>query len=159
MRVAIAACLIAGAIGVMVPGARPAAAAEAVYKVNSSLSPDAIWAKVGDFCGIRAWHPAVRACSIGRQGEVRTVILRVGGTFIDKLVSRDERARSYTYTMISTPLPVKDCTATLKVLSDGKGSLITWSASFKPSRGKGESGAAAAVVALFKPGVDSLARP
>src|SRR5262249_27760214 len=28
-------------------------------KASSKLSADALWAKIGDFCGISKWHPAV----------------------------------------------------------------------------------------------------
>jgi len=34
-----------------------AQALESSAKAASKLSPDAMWAKVGDFCGIAKWHP------------------------------------------------------------------------------------------------------
>ena len=39
----------------------------------SSMSADALWKKVGDFCGIAAWHPAIEnAPSVQTASSVRS---------------------------------------------------------------------------------------
>ena len=40
-----------------------AGAVESTYKATSTAAPEAVWKKIGDFCGIATWHPAVKnAC-------------------------------------------------------------------------------------------------
>ncbi len=41
-----------------------AQALESSAKAASKLSADALWAKIGDFCGISKWHPAVEKCEL-----------------------------------------------------------------------------------------------
>ena len=36
--------------------------------VTSSMSPDALWKKVGGFCGIGDWHPAAERCVLSADG-------------------------------------------------------------------------------------------
>jgi len=35
-----------------------ALAVDSSVTMTSSMPPDALWKKVGDFCGIASWHPA-----------------------------------------------------------------------------------------------------
>ena len=39
-------------------------ALESSAKAASKLSADAMWAKIGDFCGISKWHPAIEKCEL-----------------------------------------------------------------------------------------------
>ena len=48
--------------------------------MTSSMSPDALWKKVGDFCGIGDWHPAVEKCVLSADGKQRTLALKGGGS-------------------------------------------------------------------------------
>jgi hypothetical protein len=43
--------------------------------MTSSMSPDALWKKIGDFCGIGDWHPAVEKCVLSSDGKQRTLSL------------------------------------------------------------------------------------
>src|SRR6266566_1634303 len=83
-----------------------AQALESTAKAQSKLSADALWAKVGDFCGISKWHPAFEKCELSADGKTRTLFLRGGGTILEALVKMDPAARSYTYSIVSGPLPV-----------------------------------------------------
>src|SRR5262249_57417714 len=74
-----------------------AQALESTAKAASKLSADALWAKIGDFCGISKWHPAVEKCELSADGKTRTLSLRGGGTIVEALVKMDPAARSYTY--------------------------------------------------------------
>src|SRR5262245_29847529 len=53
-----------------------AQALESTAKAQSKLSADALWAKVGDFCGISKWHPAFEKCELSADGKTRTLFLR-----------------------------------------------------------------------------------
>jgi len=44
--------------------ATSAFALESNVTVKSSMPPDAVWKKIGDFCGIKSWIPAVSRCAM-----------------------------------------------------------------------------------------------
>ena len=64
----------------------PASAIESSIKGSSTASADAVWAKIGDFCGIGKWHPAIEKCVLSADGKQRTLSLKGGGTVVEKLV-------------------------------------------------------------------------
>ena len=95
-------------------------ALESNVTVKSSMPPDTVWKKIGDFCGIKSWIPAVSGCVISPDGKQRTVSLKGGGEVVERLDNWDNAKRSYTYSILSGPLPVSDYRSTLSVLPDGK---------------------------------------
>jgi hypothetical protein len=103
-----------------------AQALESGAKAASKLSADALWAKIGDFCGIGKWHPAIEKCELSADGRRRTLSLKGGGTIVEALVKMDPTARSYTYSIVSGPLPVANYISTISVAADGAGSTVTW---------------------------------
>ena len=44
-------------------------------------SPGGARAKIGDFCGIGKWHPAIEKCVLSADGKQRTLSLNGGGTW------------------------------------------------------------------------------
>jgi len=96
-------------------------ALEASAKAGSKLSADALWVKVGDFCGISKWHPAIEKCELSADSKTRTLSLKGGGTVVEALVRMDAAGRAYTYAIISAPLPVANYTSTISVSADGAG--------------------------------------
>jgi hypothetical protein len=103
-----------------------AEALESSVKAASKLSADVLWAKIGDFCGISKWHPAIEKCELSADGKTRTLSLKGGGTIVEALVKMDPAARSYTYSIVSGPLPVANYTSTISIAADGAGSTVTW---------------------------------
>jgi hypothetical protein len=61
----------------------------------SSMSPDALWKKVGDFCGIGSWHPAVAKCVLSADGKQRTLSLKGRGTIVEELEGWDNLNQVY----------------------------------------------------------------
>ena len=94
--------------------------------MTSSMSPDALWKKVGDFCGIATWHPAIEKCVLSADGKQRTLSVKGGGTVVEALEKWDDANRSYTYTILSGPLPVANYHSTISVGADPKGSALKW---------------------------------
>src|SRR5712692_1220287 len=117
--------VVAGAV-LLLPSALTAQALESSAKAASKLSADALWVKIGDFCGISKWHPAVEKCELSADGKTRTLSLKGGGTIVEALVKMDAAGRSYTYSIVSGPLPVANYTSTISVAADGAGSTVTW---------------------------------
>ena len=134
-----------------------AGAVESAYKATSAATPEAAWKKIGDFCGIATWHPAVEKCVLSDDGKKRTLSLKGGGTIVETLVGWDDNARSYTYEIVSSPLPVSDYVSTIKVLPEGTGSSIVWTGNYK-AKGASDADAKSTIDGIYKAGVDAIAK-
>jgi dienelactone hydrolase len=109
-----------------------ALALESSMTVSSPLSPDALWKKVGDFCGMTAWNPAVEKCVLSADGKQRTIFLFGGiGTAVATLENWDNPNRSFTYRNVSAGLlPVANSHTTVSVIEDAKGSALKMTATY-----------------------------
>jgi hypothetical protein len=134
-----------------------AAALESHYKAASSAPVDAEWKKIGDFCGISSWHPAVEKCELSSDGKERTLSLKGGGTIVEDLVKWNDKAHSYTYKIKASPLPVEHYISTIKVEKHGKGSMVVWSGTYM-AKGASKADAKKAIDGIYKSGVDSLVK-
>jgi hypothetical protein len=121
----------------------------------SSMSPDALWKKVGDFCGIGAWHPAIEKCVLGADGKQRTLSLKGGGTIVEILENWDDANRSYRYTIVSGPLPVTNYHSTISVTEDTKGSALKWMGTYD-AKGASDADAKKAIDGVYETGAKSL---
>jgi hypothetical protein len=135
-----------------------ALAVESNYKATSTSSPDAVWKKVGDFCGIADWHPAVAKCELSHGKKIRTLTLKGGGTIVERLLKWDNKGTSYTYTIVSSPLPVDHYVSTIKVVADGSGSDVIWTGKYKAKKGTSDADAQKTIDGIYKAGVDALAQ-
>jgi hypothetical protein len=124
-------------------------------KASSKLSADALWAKIGDFCGITKWHPAVEKCELSADGKTRTLSLKGGGTIVEALVRTDAASRSYTYSIVSAPLPVANYTSTIAVSADGAGSVVNWSGKYD-AKGVSDADAQKVVQGIYDAGLKAL---
>jgi Polyketide cyclase / dehydrase and lipid transport len=135
----------------------PAFALESSIKGSSTASADAVWAKIGDFCGIGKWHPAIEKCVLSADGKERTLSLKGGGTIVEKQEKRDDAAHSYTYSIVSGPLPVTNYMSTISVASAGAGSTITWSGKYD-AKGASDADAKKTIDGVYQGGVDQLVK-
>jgi hypothetical protein len=69
----------------LVVSATSVLALDSSMTVSSPLSPDALWMKVGDFCGMSLWNPAIENCLLSADGKRRTLVLFGGGTAVATL--------------------------------------------------------------------------
>ena len=85
------------AAGALALGAQVATAASLVSARKLELNVDEakveqerkdLWAKVGGWCAIKEWHPAVAECEETKEGDdtFRTLTLKDGGKIKEKLV-------------------------------------------------------------------------
>lgn len=117
-----------------------------------------IWAKIGGFCAIKDWHPALAGCEESKEGDVtfRTLTLKDGGKIKEKLTGTTETG--YTYQIIDGPLPVKDYSASFSARADNDEpgmAIVVWSASFA-ANGKPDSEARGVIEGIFKDGLKSI---
>lgn len=136
----------------------PVSALEVTKTATIAAAPDAVWKTIGGFCGIGDWHPVVEKCALSKKGnkEERTLSLKGGGTIIEEEQARDDKAMSYTYTILSGPLPVDDYKSTIMVAKDGSGSKVTWTGSFK-AKGAPDDKAQEAIGGVYDAGLKGLA--
>jgi hypothetical protein len=118
-----------------------------------------VWDTVGGFNNLAKWHPAVARSDEAKKGTetVRTLTLHGGGTIVERLDSKDDKSRSYTYSILEGPLPVRKYQATLKVSenTDGTGCTVEWASEFEPS-GAPASDAEKVIRGIYEAGFDSL---
>ena len=139
--------------------ATPAFAIDVSEKMDSALSADAVWAKVGDFCGIAKWHPAVKNCTLSQKDGASMRLLDLGGgaTVLEKLISRDDAKRTYTYAIVEGALPVQNYVSTLTVNANGAGSTILWNGKFE-AKGAPDADAAKLIAGIYQAGQAALAK-
>jgi hypothetical protein len=97
-----------------------------------------VWARVRDFNGLPAWHPAIAESRIengeppDRVGCVRAFSLRNGDRLREKLLALSDYDMSCTYSILDSPMPLENYIATLRLtpITDGERSFIEWSAEF-----------------------------
>ncbi len=99
---------------------------------------ETVWKTIRDFNALPEWQPAIAKSEIedggtsDRIGCVRSMELVGGGTIRERLLSLSDAEYSFTYTILSSPMPVENYVAELRVLpiTDGDRSFITWKAEF-----------------------------
>jgi len=124
-------------------------------KASSKLSADVMWAKIGDFCGIGKWHPALEKCELSADGKTRSLSLKGGGTIVEALTKMDAAGKSYTYSIVSGPLPVANYSSTISVAADGAGSVVTWVGKYD-AKGAPDAEAANAIQGVYDSGLQAL---
>ncbi len=138
--------------------AGPVLATELSKQLDVAVPPDQVWAAIGEFCGIGDWHPAIQTCELSHQGKdtIRTLTLKGGGIIVEKLVKWETGKHSYTYAIVSSPLPVSDYVSTLSIKAQGQGSRLVWKGKFKPV---GDEAKAKEVIAgIYTDGLTGIAK-
>ncbi len=116
-------------------------------------APAAVWAKVGGWCAIKDWHPAIAACDDSKKG-FRTLTLKDGGKIVEKQTQTSPT--SYSYDILESPLPVKGYSATFAAKRDSLGGTdLTWTAKFD-AKGKSDAEAAAVITGIFSSGLKAI---
>jgi mxaD protein len=149
------------AIGLIASSGWAAGALSVKEKVELSAPPDKVWELIKDFDGWQNWHPAVASTEItsgkgNTHGTVRVLTLKDGGKITEKLVHYQPKARSYTYAITDSPLPVTDYVSTLQVKGVKGGSVVTWTSHFKAKEGTEDAEATKTMRGVYRAGLDNL---
>ena len=110
---------------------------------------------IGGFNALPDWHPAIEKSELTEEGQTRTLSLAGGGKIVEKLEKVDDDARTYTYSIVDSPLPVANYTSTIKVSGEGDSSTIEWSSDFDPA-GASDLDAMKAIEGIYQAGFDNL---
>lgn len=120
--------------------------AKVSMSTNLNVSADQVWKMIGGFNALPDWHPTVEKSELTEEGQTRTLSLAGGGTIVEKLEKVDDSARSYTYSIVDSPLPVANYTATIKVSGEGDNSTIEWSSDYEPVGASPEEAMQASII-------------
>lgn len=125
-------------------------------KTDLNVSADEVWKLIGGFNTLPDWHPAIEKSELEEEGSMRRLSLAGGGTVVEKLVKLDDKERIYTYSIIDSPLPVKNYEATIRVKDDGAGNTsVEWSSEFE-AEGAAENEAMDVIAGIYQAGFDNL---
>ncbi len=125
-------------------------------KTGLNVAPDEVWKLIGGFNTLPDWHPAIEKSELEEEGSMRRLSLAGGGTIIEKLVKLDDNERVYSYSIIDSPLPVKNYEATIRVKDDGEGNTtLEWSSEFE-AEGAAENEAMDVIAGIYQAGFDNL---
>ena len=111
--------------------------------VNAPI--EQVWGKVRDFNGLPQWHPRFSRSHIedglpsDRIGCIRNFdIAGGGGTIRERLLTLSDLDHTFTYCILTSPLPVEGYVATLKLfpVTVGNKTLGVWTAEFRVAQSK-----------------------
>jgi Polyketide cyclase / dehydrase and lipid transport len=152
-------CFAALGMAVLISaGIAPASAATISRSADVKASASAVWSLIGPFCAIKDWLPPVGQCiEDGKAPPTRILVTKDGkAAFVETQTARSEAEHSYSYTFLSSPLPVSGYISTIKVTAKGDGSsTITWSGSYTPDHGK-EKAASEALNGVYEAGLAEI---
>lgn len=129
-------------------------------KINAPA--DKVWAKIADFGDLGAWHPAVAKTEIVEgtdnvKGAKRVLTLQDGGKISETLTAYNAKAKTMSYVITESVLPVEAYSSTLKVKAAGKGkSVVTWVAAFKAKAPADDKTATDTISGVFDGGLGNL---
>jgi hypothetical protein len=137
-------------------------------KLEVKVDPDkiadetaALWKRFGGWCAIAEWHPAVKSCEEAKEGDdvFRTLTLQDGAKIKEKLLGQS--AVSYRYSIIESPLPVKNYEAQFSIVPDDDDLdevNVVWAATYDPADGKEDKEARSSIDGIFKDGIANIDR-
>ena len=123
--------------------------------MTSSMSPEALSTKIGDFCGIANWHRRSRNACLAPMASNARSRLKGGGTIVETLENFDDANHAYTYTIISSPLPVANYHSTISVSVDPKGSSLKWVGQYD-AKGASDADAKKVIDGIYEAGEKAL---
>ena len=106
--------------------------AKATIELN--VPPHEVWQLIGGFGSLPDWIPGLSQSELADGGRVRHLSDLNGHTFVEQLERYDAATRSYSYSILESPISISHYLSTITVtpISGGRGSRVEWSGSFEP---------------------------
>lgn len=132
--------------------------ATAHASIRIPVSPDIVWQLIGGFNSLPDWLPYIPSSESCEGGRVRRLSNPHGETIVERLEAFDNRARSYTYSILEAPFPVTGYRSTLhvKAVEYGRASEVDWSGEFT-SDGVGDEEVSRLFEGIYRDGLQALA--
>jgi hypothetical protein len=132
--------------------------ANASASIRIPVSPDVVWQLIGGFNSLPDWLPYIPHSELSEGGRVRHLANPSGEAIVERLEAFDNRARSYTYSILKAPFPVTTYRSTLSVreIEGGSASQVDWSGEFAPN-GVSDEEASGLFEGIYRDGLKALA--
>jgi carbon monoxide dehydrogenase subunit G len=115
--------------------------------IEIAATPDNVWAVVGDVANISAWLPFIEESQI--EGDYRQC-RSMAGPLRERILARDDAARTYDYTILDAPMEIEFIHATVAVTETTDGSRVDWSTLVTPD------GLVEAFAPIYREGLENL---
>ncbi|MEU1529737.1 SRPBCC family protein [Streptomyces fagopyri] len=122
-------------------------------------SPGRVWRLIGGFGSLPDWLPYIPTSELGEGGRVRRLTNEEGGVIVERLEAFDDKARTYSYSILRAPFPVTGYLSTLTVHETSRQdrARVEWSGTFTPD-GIGDDEAIALFQGIYTDGLAALHR-
>jgi len=133
-----------------------------IKAVNVNVPAAITWEKISKFGDLGAWHPAVAKTEIvagtdGKKGAKRILTLQDGGKINESLTAYNAKAKSMSYIITESVLPVTNYASTLHVYSNGADkSVVVWEGDFKAKAPADEKTASETIGGVYDGGLANL---
>ena len=127
-------------------------------KATIPASSAAVWETLRDFNGLQKFLPAITGSTVqgASVGAVRTLTIQGGAQFVERLEAYDEIERSFTYSIVTSPLPISGYLSTMRVRQlDNASCEVLWS-SFFQAAGAPEAEVKAIIEGVYSAGFEGL---
>ncbi|MGC2998295.1 SRPBCC family protein [Streptomyces sp. G35A] len=115
-----------------------------------------VWQLIGGFGSLPDWLPYIPESTLTEGGRVRSLTNEEGGVIVERLEAFDDRARTYSYSIVRAPFPVTGYRSTLSVHDVAGGrSRVEWSGTFTPA-GTGDEEAITLFHGIYTEGLAAL---
>lgn len=133
--------------------------AQVLVTIEVAASAEELWRLVGRFDRLGEWHPMVAHCEArsSSKGAVRRARLIDGGMLEERLEHVSDEERVCLYSVVSSPLPIGNWVAEIRVRDHGGRACVEWSCNFTPL-GAREIDAVKAIQDLYQAGLEGLRR-
>ncbi|MFJ9965066.1 SRPBCC family protein [Streptomyces avermitilis] len=133
--------------------------ATTTVSVDVPASPDRVWQLVGGFDSLPDWLPYIPTSAPSDGGRVRSLTNDDGGVIVERLEAFDNKARTYSYSILQAPFPVTGYLSTLTVHeTPGQDTArVEWSGTFTPD-GVSDDEAIALFHSIYADGLAALAQ-
>jgi mxaD protein len=134
--------------------------------VQVAATPDVIWKKISEPCGVSKWHPEIAECEVVNEKQQR-LTLKNGKKILQEIdeIATAEMTIAYRFAgeVDITALPVSSLNGKIKVAADGSGAKVSWTARYyraftgnEPPAGQDDESAKNAIDAFVKAGLNGL---
>lgn len=117
-------------------------------------TPDAVWKVGGDVGNVADWIPALEESHL--DGDVRHATFAGGGDATERIVERDDVARSYTYEYLSGPLALEAYRSRFSVREHPDGAEVVWSSTLSAGSAAEETELAEAIRGIYRGALEEL---
>lgn len=123
-------------------------------EVSINAPPEDVWRVAGDHATIGEWVPALAGSTLA--GSERECTTGDGAKISERILFHSDTARSYSYEIVESPLPLRAYRSTIAVHGHDGHSHVRWEAEFEALAGGQEAELQQLFTGIYREGLASL---